>query len=106
MRPLADMVEELAELTEAHVTAATALDAPEVDRLAAARADLLFDLRVRLVSEAEMNDLERGRVRVATERLERAEHRLQRVVGNVLRVLNPPAEGPGVYGPQGQVDRR
>lgn len=95
------MVEQLAELTESSVAAATSLDAPRVGVLARERADLMFDIEIRLRSGVALDEPERARTRAAAERLSRAEHRLGRTVTCLLNILAPPTAPPLVYGRAG-----
>ena len=103
MSDIADMVEKLASLTESNVTAATSLDAIRVGLLARERADLMFELKICLQNRTELSEPERTRTRAATERLARAEHRLDRAVNSLLNVLEPPSASPTVYGRQGNI---
>ena len=100
---LPDLVEQLAELTEAHLAAAIALDARNVDILAHQRADLLFEVQVQLHGSTDLSPEDRERTRVAARRLALAEGRLDRTVNSVLRVLEPNPRGPSVYGRQGRM---
>ena len=107
MVPLYDLVERLAALTEDHVAAATALDAPRVDQLARQRADLQFELRVRLRTPPTLDDADKARTRAAAERLSRAERRFERIVGNVLHLISPvKVRQPTTYGRTGRLGRR
>ena len=103
MSELAEMVEALADLTEAHVSAAANLNTDEVERLAQRRTDMLFELKICLSGHPPLDAGDRERVQDATQRLARAEHRFERTVGSLLRVLNPPPRSAGVYGRKGQL---
>ena len=98
---IACMVEQLAELTESNVAAATSLDAPRVGVLARERADLMFEIQILLRSGVALDESERARTRAATERLARAEHRLGRTVNSLLNILAPPSAEALVYGREG-----
>lgn len=106
MMPLSQLVDQLTSITEANVEAAVALDVDQVSALAHRRADLLFEIKIRLQSEPDLDEDERATTREATERLARAEHRLQSAVGTVLRILEPQPHGPSVYGRSGQLTSR
>ena len=97
------MVEQLADLTESNVHAATSLDAPRVGLLARERADLMFELEILLQERPELPEPERSRARAATERLARAEFRLGRTVNNILNILAPPSADATVYGREGKI---
>ena len=102
-RGIADMVEQLADLTESSVSAATSLDAPRVGLLARERADLMFELQIQLQARPTLEEHERARARAATERLAQAEHRLDRTVNTLLRFLSPPSPSATVYGRSGSI---
>ncbi len=106
MLPLNQLVEQLTLLTESNVSAAVALDVAEVSALSHRRADLLFELKVRLQDQPKLEEEEQRLTREATERLARAEHRLNNVVGTVLRVFDIQPRGPSVYGRTGQLSPR
>lgn len=101
---LSRLVETLARLTEEHVEAAVALNAPRVEALARRRADLLFELDIALQSKPTLTDAQRRETKLQTERLARAEQRLARVIGHVLTVLSPTV--PSVYGRTGRLGWR
>ena len=103
MSQISDIVERLAHLTESNVSAVTTLDAPRVGLLARERADLMFELRIRLQNDPGSRDLDRERTRAASERLARAEHRLDRALKSLLRVLEPPSSCPTIYGRTGKI---
>ncbi len=103
MCEVAEMVEQLAVLTEAQVSAATSLNAPAVSELARERADLMFELEILLQSSPPLSEGEQIRVHSAAQRLARAEHRLGRALESLISVLQPPSEAPTIYGRRGTV---
>lgn len=98
MQTLRSLLERLATLTESHVEAAVALNAPVVAKLSKQRADLLFELQVLSNQRPAISDEDRGPIRHAIERVTRAERRFGRAVESVLLAMRPKTVGaPSVY---------
>ncbi len=106
MVPISQLIDQLTSITEANVAAAVALDVDQVSALAQRRADLLFEIKIRLQTDPEVDGGDRIVTRAATERLSRVEHRLDNAVGTVLRIFEPRPPGPSVYGRTGQLTPR
>jgi len=100
----AALLERLTELAERQRRAAVAFDLVEVDATTRARADLLFELQVRL--ERGLGAEQRERVRELLPAYQRAEARLATVVGTVARALQPPKARVSTYGRRGSLRGR
>ncbi len=100
----ATLLERLMALAERQRRAAVAFDLPEIDATTRARADLLFELKVRLGRGLEGEEKERVRALLPSYR--RAEERLAKVVGNVVRALQPPPVRVSTYGRRGALRGR
>ena len=100
----AALVERLTALAERQRRAAVAFDLAEVDATTRARADLLFELEVRLGRGLEEDEKER--VREVLPAYRRAEARLSNVVGAVAKALQPPPGRVHTYGRRGALRGR
>ncbi len=100
----AALLERLTDLAERQRQAAVVFDVVEVDAPTRARADLLFELQVRL--ERGLTAEQRDQVRERLPAYQRAEERLANVVGAVARALQPPKARVSTYGRRGSLRGR
>ncbi len=100
----AQLVERLTALAERQREAAVVFDVSEIEATTRARADLLFELNIRL--ERGLGEQELAEVRELLPAYQRAEKRLSNVVGAVALALKPPPGRIRTYGRRGALRGR